>query len=171
MNTSIQAYIHVHCYNICRTRLYMLQLYIPLSGLLFHYKTFNKICSNWGVCLQGDSRTPSASTARMHAQKWQTIHVFCTKIIIYTVYRLTHKDFFPLLQCLYIITSTTTTTMTATFTRPGNPKITPMAMSLSVDRPEGGAEERVEEGVEGRAEVVAGQVVEFSCRERRSRIK
>ena len=56
--------------------------------------------------------------------------------------------------------------MTVRDTRPSNPKMIPMAMAPPIDRPDdvatGGAEE---EGVEGGAVVVAGQVVEFSCRE------
>ena len=63
---------------------------------------------------------------------------------------LTHEDLFPTPRLL-CITTTATTTMIATATAtPRSPKITPMAMAPSVDKPDDGGA------------VVAGQVVEFS---------
>ena len=67
---------------------------------------------------------------------------------------LTHKDLFPAPRLLCITTSTTTTMIATAATTPRSPKVTPMAMVPPVDKPDGGAG--------GGAEVVAGQVVEFS---------
>ena len=65
---------------------------------------------------------------------------------------LTHEDLFPTPRLLCITTTTTTTMIATATTTPRSPKVTPMAMAPSVDKPDGGAG----------GTVVAGQVVEFS---------
>ena len=69
---------------------------------------------------------------------------------------LTHKDLFPTPRLLNITTTTTTTMIATATTTPRSPKVTPMAMATSVDKPDDG-------GAGGA--VVAGQVVEFSWKE------
>ena len=74
---------------------------------------------------------------------------------------LTHEDSFPTPRLLCITTSTTITMIATATTTPRSPKVTPMAMAPSVDKPDGEAGG----GAGGGAEVVAGQVVEFSWKE------
>ena len=66
---------------------------------------------------------------------------------------LTHEDLFPTPRLLCITTTTTTTMIATATTTPRSPKVTPMAMAPSVDKPDKG----VAVGA-----VVVGQVVEFS---------